>query len=88
MNRYWPYGDARRGPAEQSPEVERRLFRPISAHSIKVACVVCGSTGLPGGRWQRTHRRGHAPCLDCGQQLTVKMDHQPRKHARCPGRPT
>jgi hypothetical protein len=78
-------GVRRTGPQRLSPAVEARLFLPV-AHSRRVACAVCGALGIPGGLWQRPHLRGHSPCLDCGKQLTVKLDHHPRVHARCPGR--
>lgn len=71
-----------RGPGLQPPDVERALFEPTVG--IRVRCIVCGISGFPGGRWQNPHRRGHSPCLNCGRQLTVRLDGSPRKHNRCP----
>lgn len=70
------------GPGLQTPDVERALFRPTTRG--RVACTVCGISGYYGAPWQRPHRRGHAPCLNCGRQLTVRLDGTPRKHNRCP----
>ncbi|SDD41956.1 hypothetical protein SAMN04489747_0910 [Auraticoccus monumenti] len=55
------------------------------------ACQMCGREGLgdetgPTGDWSQACRRGHAPCDWCGRMLTIKMDGQPRVHARCPER--
>lgn len=71
-----------------SPALELALFAPVPNSRCRVACRVCGASGLAGGLWQRPHVRGHAPCPTCGKQLTVKLDHHPRKHARCPGSPS
>jgi DNA-directed RNA polymerase subunit RPC12/RpoP len=55
-----------------------------ASHSITVRCTTCGAKGLPGGRWQQAHRRGHKRCPRCGRQLTVKLDGTARVHTRCP----
>lgn len=80
------YGYSGRPPGPS--EADAALFRAIPG-SDKVECVVCGATGyptIPGRecRWQRPHRRGHRPCLDCGRLLTVRLDGSARSHTRCP----
>ena len=56
------------------------LFEPNGGYSGKVRCTVCGTEGYPNCPWQQPHIQGHAPCPDCGRQLTVKQDGTPRKH--------
>lgn len=56
----------------------------------KWRCTVCGRDGYgsPTGPspWSESCRRGHAPCPDCGRILSIRIDGQPRRHARCPNR--
>lgn len=75
------------------PTVDAALFEDVRPHTgpsgyarSKVRCVVCGSTGYPGGPWMESHRRGHAPCPLCGRPLTRLLNGHPRKHSRCPAR--
>lgn len=81
------YGYSGRPPGPNPADAV--LFVAIPG-SVKVRCVVCDSNGYPStehseSRWQRPHRRGHRPCLECGRQLAVRLDGTARRHSRCPG---
>jgi hypothetical protein len=82
----WYRRASKRGPWSFADDVERRLFPWVPTASCKVQCAVCGRRGYPGGAWQNPHRKGHAPCPDCGKQLTLLANGTPRFHTRCPRR--
>lgn len=67
----------------------RVLFKPAGPRSSKLACVICGRRGYPGGRWQEVCRRGHAECRNgCGKLMGLLVDGSPRRHPshRCPAK--
>lgn len=76
-----------RTAATTAPDAELpdqpELFEPVGTRG-RVRCTVCGMRGYPGGSWQVSHRRGHAPCPRCGRMLQVKLDGSARTHTRCP----
>ena len=61
-------------------------FQYKPGRSIRIRCSICGREGYPGGRWMEACERGHAPCPDCGKQLSLLANGSPRTHARCPVR--
>jgi transcription elongation factor Elf1 len=63
------------------------FYEPVRpAWKGRVRCTVCGRTGYVGGTWKEACERGHLPCLDCGRQLSVKLDGTRRVHTRCPAK--
>lgn len=70
----------------QDDDLFSPMITPSGRKSQKVECRVCGRNGFPDTPWQRTCRRGHSPCPDCGRQFSLLSNGKPRIHARCPAR--